>query len=219
MMRDLGPWARSSLTVGFSLLLLMTGGCGLLRTQAPPIGHEHLNYFPCTESNAGPIVDFGVAGLYVLGTASLLSEGDDPYSEDWDDTWTIVSGAIWAALLTTSGVVGLRKTARCREARELLANRLAAEGPADPIPLSVRIDPPQTTIAVGEQVQLTATPTSSSGVVVPGRSFVWTSSDDAVASVSPVGLVTAKAEGRVIIAANTGGVVGTAEVVVEGGAF
>jgi len=222
-MRDRGAWARSAIVVGLSFLLLMTGGCGLLRTQGPPTGHEHMTYFSCTESNAGPIVDFVLGGLQVLTTASMLSGEDGPYSGDQNDAFTLTSGAVWTALFTTSGILGLKKTARCREARELLASRLAAGGtagkPADPTLLSVRVDPPRTTIAVGEQVQLSATALNSSQVGVLGRSFLWTSSDDAVASVSSVGLVTAKAEGRVIIAANTGGVVGTAEVVVEGGAF
>jgi len=43
---------------------------------------------------------------------------------------------------------------------------------------------------------------------------MWSSSNDAIASVSNAGLVTAHAAGAVVIAANTGNVVGTARLVV-----
>ena len=44
--------------------------------------------------------------------------------------------------------------------------------------------------------------------------FVWSSSNDAIASVNNAGLVTAHATGAVVIAANTDNVVGTANIVV-----
>lgn len=217
-MRNPWAWARPSILLGFSFLLTMTGGCGLLRTQPPPTGHEHMTYFSCTEGNAGPIVDFVLAGLHGLSTASVVSNEGDSHAERRVDAFMVTSGVIWTALFTTSGFVGLKKTARCREARELLAIRLSApgavEGPADLGLSSVRIEPARSTLEIGEQVQLTATALDTSQLPVSGQSFLWTSSDNAVASVSPLGLVTARAEGRVIIAANSGGVVGTAEVVV-----
>jgi hypothetical protein len=219
MMQHRSAWTRLLIAGQCFCLLATTGGCGFLRTKGPPIGHENQSYFSCTESNSGSIVDFVLAGLSGLGMASALS---DEYYAGRSDAWAITSGAIWVALYTTSGIVGRKKVARCRDARRLLADRLAAQKPAqeptqepaDPIPFSVRVDPSQNNIAIGDQVQLSATALNSSHVGVPGRSFAWISSDDAVASVSSAGLVTAKAEGRVIIAANTGGVVGTAEVVV-----
>jgi len=49
---------------------------------------------------------------------------------------------------------------------------------------------------------------------MPDRPFLWSSSNDAIASVSNAGLVTAHAAGTVVIAANAGNVVGTARIVV-----
>jgi uncharacterized protein YjdB len=44
--------------------------------------------------------------------------------------------------------------------------------------------------------------------------FAWSSSNDAIASVSSAGLVTAHGPGTVVIAANTSNVVGTASILV-----
>ena len=81
---------------------------------------------------------------------------------------------------------------------------------------AVMVTPPEDTLAVGQRVQLVASAHSSSGTVVPNRAFMWSSSNDAIASVSNAGLVTAHAAGTVVIAANTGNVVGTARIVVSG---
>jgi len=76
------------------------------------------------------------------------------------------------------------------------------------------VTPPEDTLAVGQRVQLFASAHSSSGTAVPNRDFMWSSSNDAIASVSNAGLVTAHAAGTVVIAANTGNVVGTARIMV-----
>ena len=34
-----------------------TGACGFIFSHAPPAGHEQMDYFTCTESNAAPIID------------------------------------------------------------------------------------------------------------------------------------------------------------------
>jgi hypothetical protein len=205
--------------VGLGLLLLVSGGCGLLLTHGPPTGHEHLYHIPCTESNAGPLLDFVSAGFTVVYTVdehSLLET-------DREKAVNLVSGVLWTSLYTASGFIGLRKTARCREARRLLLERLATAGQAGPIQApveagsrvhAVQVNPGSSSIGVGDQVQLVARATDAAGMTIPNRSFDWTTSNGAIASVDPAGLVTAHAEGRVIIAANAGGVVGTAEIVV-----
>ena len=54
-------------------------------------------------------------------------------------------------------------------------------------------------LAIGSQVQLTATPRDSSGTPVSGHPILWSSDNPAVASVSSSGLVTAVGEGGVHI--------------------
>jgi hypothetical protein len=78
----------------------------------------------------------------------------------------------------------------------------------------VQVSPHASSIRVGEQVQLAATASDPEGRQIPIRSFDRTTSNAAVAWVDTNGLVTAHSTGRVMIAANSGGVVGTAEIVV-----
>ena len=82
--------------------------------------------------------------------------------------------------------------------------------------MSVVITPAADTLAVGAQRQLVAVAHSSSGATLADRMFTWSSSNDAIASVSNAGLVTAHAPGSVVIAANTNNVVGTAAILVAG---
>jgi hypothetical protein len=205
------------------LALFMSGGCGLAYTKGPPAGHEHLNSFDCTESKVGPISDFVWAGLTVASTVLVLAEEDGYWYSEGEKTQAILGGIAWTGLSTASGVVGLRRVSRCREARQLLAERLALQEQrrADPSPLeagitvhTVQVSPQTSSIRVGEQLQLSASAIDSEGMRILIRSFDWTSSNTAVASVDADGLVTARAPGRVMIAANIQGVVGTAEVVV-----
>ncbi len=76
------------------------------------------------------------------------------------------------------------------------------------------VSPAVDTLEIGERVQLVATPYNSSGGIISNKTFTWSSSNDAIASVSRAGLVMAHANGGVIIAANTENVVGTARIVV-----
>jgi uncharacterized protein YjdB len=80
---------------------------------------------------------------------------------------------------------------------------------------TVVVNPAMDTLSVGEQSQLRATAYNSSGGTIPDEVFRWSSSNDAVASVSNAGLVTARAPGSVVIAANTDNVVGTASIFVR----
>jgi uncharacterized protein YjdB len=79
---------------------------------------------------------------------------------------------------------------------------------------TVVLAPAADTLAVGAQLQLVATARGSSGAEILNREFAWSSSNDAIASVSTAGLVTAHAPGTVVIAANTSNVVGTATLLV-----
>ncbi|MEX2179236.1 MAG: Ig-like domain-containing protein, partial [Gemmatimonadaceae bacterium] len=67
---------------------------------------------------------------------------------------------------------------------------------------------------MGQTVQLTATPKTASGTPVTGRTIIWNSSAETVASVSTSGLLTGVAAGQTTITASADGVTGTAIVVV-----
>jgi hypothetical protein len=198
-------------------LLIVASGCGFLFTHGPPTGHEQLEYIPCTESDAGPILDVVWGGLNLLGAAAIASSPDD-YENPGVGT---ASGVAWGVFSAFSAASGFKKASACKNARIALAQRQAGRGMApltdSAMVISVVVSPATDTLVVGAQLQLVAAAHTSSGATVPGRMFTWSSSNDAIASVSNAGLVTAHARGAVVIAANTNNVVGTATVTVTGG--
>jgi len=79
---------------------------------------------------------------------------------------------------------------------------------------TVEVAPPSASLQVPETVQLTATPKTSAGAVVAGKTATWSSSAASVASVSGAGLVTAVGAGTATISASIDGKTGTATVAV-----
>lgn len=81
---------------------------------------------------------------------------------------------------------------------------------------SVTVTPPLTTVNLGDaSVQLVATPRDGAGNALTNRTIVWTSAAPAVATVSPLGVVTAVAPGNATITATSEGVSGTAAIQVN----
>jgi len=101
-----------------------------------------------------------------------------------------------------------------RKLAERNAQRRAGVAVPIDLPSAVVVSPSDDTLGVGEHRQLVANAHSSSGTVIPNRIFMWSSSNDAIASVTNAGLVTAHAAGTVVIAANTANVVGTTRIIV-----
>lgn len=85
--------------------------------------------------------------------------------------------------------------------------------PVTPV-ASVSVTPGTSTLNVGGTVQLTATPQSSTGAALTGRTITWSSSS-AAATVSASGLVTAVAGGTATITATVEGIAGTATVTIS----
>jgi len=195
--------------VMLGLLPLLLTGCGFVFSHGPPTGHEQMPAFSCTESNAGPTLDIVWASLNVLGA---LAAASDPSA--YDNSGQIVAvGVGWGVFSSFAAASGYNKSKQCRHALQQLAQRNAR--PTDvPSVLAVVVSPSEDTLAVGERAQLVASAHSSGGTAIPNRDFMWSSSNDAIASVSNAGLVTAHAAGTVVIAANTSNVVGTVRIVV-----
>ncbi len=101
------------------LLPMATGACGFIFSHAPPQGHEQMEYFTCTESNTGPIIDVIWAGLNVLGV--LVVAGDpDAYVNSSE---AIAGGLAWGAFSGAAAGVGFNKSKKCRAAKRQLAER------------------------------------------------------------------------------------------------
>ena len=81
---------------------------------------------------------------------------------------------------------------------------------------SVEVAPSNGNLVLGGTAQLTATPKTASGLIVPGRSVAWSSSNSAAVSVAQDGMITAHAlGGPVRITATVDGVSGEANITVQ----
>jgi len=76
--------------------------------------------------------------------------------------------------------------------------------PTPKVPASVQVAPMMATIAVGQQLQMTATIRADDGTVLTGRFLHWASSNPGVASVTQSGLVVGVGPGFALITATTG---------------
>lgn len=204
-----------------ALLPPLLTGCGFVFTKGPPTGHEQMDSFTCTESNAGPILDIVWGGLNLLAAIQMSS---NPTAYGYSSSSEVVGiGVAWAGFSSLSAASGFKKSKQCHRALQQLAERNAQRranpaGPVLPTDMpsvqAVEVSPSEHTLAVGERVQLVASAHSSSGAVIPNRDFTWSSSSDTIASISNAGLVSAHAAGTVVIAANAGNVIGRARIVV-----
>jgi hypothetical protein len=205
-----------------ALLPLATGSCGFIFSHAPPEGHEQMQHFTCTESNAGPIIDIIWASLNFLGAVAAASNPEYYRDQGYEPGPIIAGGVIWGTVSSAAAGVGFQKSKKCKAAKLQLAQR-QAQGQAerreqqagDVVVQAVVISPPEVALErVGERVQLVATAYNSSGTAIPNKTFTWSSSNDAIASVNNAGLVTAHANGAVVIAAKADNNVGTANIVI-----
>ncbi len=89
-------------------------------------------------------------------------------------------------------------------------------GPDIGPPAAVVVTPAQATIgALGGTTTLAATLTDANGNAIANASYTWSSSSEAVATVSAAGVVTAVANGNVTITATAQGISGSAAVTVQ----
>ena len=193
------------------LAVAASSGCGFLFSQGPPAGHEKMESFNCTETDALAVLDIAW-GLLNVTAATVVSTQREKYE---NPSTIIIVGFAWGAVSTASAITGFSNSNKCRAAKIQLAERQPA-GPRTGAPLlqSVSLTPQNVTLQVGQTEQLVAQAYHSSGVAIPARDYKWSSSDTSIASVSGFGLVTAHAPGIVTIAASTGSLAGTSRVLV-----
>jgi hypothetical protein len=86
-----------------------------------------------------------------------------------------------------------------------------------PTTTSIEVSPASASLVSGATQALTATARDSKGNAISGAAIVWTSSSNAVATVSASGLVTAVAPGTATISASSGGKTATATLTVKAG--
>jgi uncharacterized protein YjdB len=82
------------------------------------------------------------------------------------------------------------------------------------VPASVQVSPTAVTLRRTNVRQFSATPRNATGSPIGGQPITWSTSNSAVASVSPTGEVTALTAGTALISATAGGVSGSGTVTV-----
>ena len=138
---------------------------------------------------------------------------------DEDGVVLEASGLTWSsdnASIATVGASGLVTGVAPGTVTITAQAGLAASGTASIRVLagvvSVAVSPTTGSLSPGQTLQLSATPRDAGGQPVAGASVTWSSSNNAVATVGPTGLVTAVADGSATIAAESEGVTGTASI-------
>ena len=129
-------------------------------------------------------------------------------------TWSVGNTAV--ATVDTTGVVtsvAPGKTTLSVQAGSAIATRTITIL-ALPQLNKVNVTLSAPSIVVNGTTQGTATMVDSSGKVVTGQTFTWTSANNAVATVSASGLVTAVAVGTTTVTSTSGTITGTATVTV-----
>jgi uncharacterized protein YjdB len=123
-------------------------------------------------------------------------------------TWSIAPGAV-AAINATGLITGVGQgSATATVVSDSVDGSPRATGAVSlfvtPV-ATVTVTTPGPSVRVGQTLQLTATARDVNAVVVTGRPVSWTSSNPAVATVSPTGLVTGVAVGAFSITASVDG--------------
>jgi uncharacterized protein YjdB len=160
------------------------------------------------------------ANLTVGGTASFTATLRDAAGNvlsgrvvGWSSSDQAVATVSQSGQMTAVGAGSATITATA-EGQTGTATVTVAPGGPGPI-VSITLSPSTLTLAVGGTQALTATALDAQGNVVSGAAITWSSGNNAVATVSQSGVVTAVAPGTVVITAASGTVTGSATVTVQ----
>ncbi len=153
-------------------------------------------------------------GATVQLSATVRDQNNNPMSGqtvNWNSSNTAVATVSGSGLVTAVSNGTAQITARSGNASGT-ANITVAE----PVPTRITVTPSSHTLeAIGATVQLSATVRDQRNNVMSGQTVTWSSGDEAVATVSATGLVTAVANGMTEITAKSGSLTSSAEITVS----
>jgi len=152
-------------------------------------------------------------GRTVATSAAVRWRSSQPAVATVDDAGTVRALAPGRTTLTAS-VQGTDTSVRLT-----VVSPAREAGGSAPVPTgvtSVQISEPPAALAVGQTFRLRATPRDAEGAVL-ARWVEWRSSDEGIASVTPRGVVTARAAGRATITAVADGVDGSVPLTIGAG--
>ncbi len=173
-----------------------------------------------TSATPIPVATVGVApstvNLTVGGTQSVVATPRDAAGSaltgrviTWASSDTTVAAVDQGGLITATGVGSAAVTATSEGQVGTVSVTVAP-----PAVATVTVAPPSVTVNVAWTTTLTASAFDAHGNPMAGAAFTWSSSDSAVALVSPGGIVTGVSAGSATITATAGGQRGTSSVTV-----
>jgi hypothetical protein len=152
---------------------------------------------PAASLRAGESASATVAAHDQLGAA--MTVGDPAWTSSAPGVASVsASGAITALSVGTTVI-----TARIFAVQGQATLTVVAPPPGAAAVASIAVTPPSATLEAGQSRQLGATAKDYAGNPLFDRDVSWTTSDAAVATVSPTGLVTALAAGTAILEATS----------------
>lgn len=142
--------------------------------------------------------------LPVGGQGTLTAEvrdADDALISNASVTWSSLNSAV--ASVTGDGTV----TGRAVGETQVIAAAGDKADTADVLvidELTLEVDPPAASVAVGETVQFTVIARNGSGQVIPAPPVAWASSNSAIGTIDAVGVASGVAPGQTEITASAG---------------
>ena len=145
---------------------------------------------------------------------ATVRDGSDRILPDVPVLWSVKDSSI--AHVSPTGVVTGRGVGSTQVAASAGGVSAIAAVTVQPPPVaSVLVQPLTQSLIVGQSVAFTATPRDVNGAALSGRVVSWSSSSDAVATVSQTGEVTARSAGMATITATSEGKSGSSTVTVD----
>ena len=162
----------------------------------------------------------GSASLTIGRTASLSAVTTDASGNVLSGrsvTWSSSNSAV--ATVSAQGLVSSltagTATISATSEGKIGNAQVVVTAPPPPSVASVSVTPPTRDLDIGGSATLIATLKDSTGAILTGRTITWATSAASIATVSNTGLVTAIGAGTATITATSGGVTGTAAVIVN----
>ena len=197
------------LAAGFSLLAILS--CGDSAT-APPPPPPPAPQQPATVSVSPPSTALSALEATVRLAAEVRDRSGAVMtgaSVSWASSNATVAAVDASGLVTAAGngTVTITATAGAAQGNATVTVAQAAS--------AVTVSPAADTLAAGDTLRLAAEAFDANGHRVEDAAFSWTSSDESVATVDGLGLVTGVSAGEAVIAAASADVSGRSALVVE----
>lgn len=215
------PYSRAFAMITASMYFMIMAGCGGGDSSpTSPAPSEPAPPAPPPTPVATSIAvtpsshTLATIGATVQLTATVRDQNNNPMTGQ-AVTWTSVNTAV--ATVSGNGLV----TAVSNGTSQITARSGNASGSAnitvaEPVPTRITITPSSHTLeAIGATVQLSATVQDQRNNIMSGQTITWSSGDEAVATVSEAGLVTAVSNGMVEITARSGSLSSSAAITVS----